>query len=164
MPQISPLALANTFIQLHGEADGIEHMKLQKLAFYSYGWWLASEDQPLLTEGPELWRFGPVFSSLYSALAQFGARPIKAAQRPTPFGPIPLIPEEDVRTRAFVDWIWGRYGGYSSFRLSDLTHSKGSPWQQEAEARNYRVPLHHRIPDDTIRKYFKDEAAKLAPA
>lgn len=38
----TPLAVANCFLEKFGENGGIEHMKLQKLVYFSYGWWLAA--------------------------------------------------------------------------------------------------------------------------
>lgn len=59
-----PLAFANEFI-LKAQPAGVEHMKLQKLVYYSYGWWIAYHEEPILTEPPQVWRYGPVFVSLY---------------------------------------------------------------------------------------------------
>lgn len=159
----SPLAIANTFLAEHGGEGGISHMKLQKLVFYAYGWWLAYHDQPLTNEAPEVWRYGPVFSSLYSALAQNGMEPISRPQRAVPIGTAPIVPDDDEETRSMLEWIWDHYGKFSAGRLSDMTHADGTPWQQEAAAHNYRVPKHHPIPDARIKAHFQDKAAKLAP-
>lgn len=156
----SPLALANTFVAHHGGVTGITHMKLQKLAFYAYGWWLAYHDKPILTEPPEVWKFGPVFDSLYGALRPYGSAPIAQVVTP-PFGSAPLIPAHDSNTLAWVDWVWNRYGHLSALQLSDMTHEIGTPWQIEAEAKDYRVPRHHAIPDSTTKRYFKSLAQDL---
>ena len=137
-------------------------MKLQKLDYYAYGWWLAYHDDPLLSEGPEVWKFGPVFGGLYRALARFGANPITEPQRAIPVGSAPIIEDEEVI--AFADWIWERYGDLSSFELSDRTHRAGTPWQREAERKGYRVERHHKIPDSLIREYFKKQADTLGAA
>lgn len=160
----SPLALSNTFVDKYGRESGIDHMKLQKLAFYSYGWWLAYNNQPILTEGPEVWRFGPVFSSLYRVLATHRMTPIKQPQKAVPVADAPLIPMTDALAHQWVDWIWQRYGSLSAMALSNMTHEVGSPWQTEAAEKQYRVPLHHRISDDRIKSYFQAEAAKLNAA
>jgi uncharacterized phage-associated protein len=47
-------------------------MKLQKLVYYAYGWWLLYHSEPIMTEPPEVWRHGPVFSSMYHALKHHG--------------------------------------------------------------------------------------------
>lgn len=158
----APLAIANTFLAEHGaESGGISHMKLQKLVFLAYGWWLAYHDQPLTTEAPQVWKFGPVFSSLYSALAPFGMQPIAEPRRAVPIGPAPLIPADQTSERDLIEWIWQRYGGYSAGKLSDMTHAPGTPWQEEAEAHDYRVPRGHDIPIDRTRAYFQTLAERL---
>lgn len=158
----TPLAVANTFIARHGGERGIEHMKLQKLDYYAHGWWLAYEPAPLMVEAPEVWKFGPVFDSLYRTLCPFGSRPINAPQRPSPFEGAPII--EDERVIQLVDWIWNRYGAYSSFKLSEMTHEPGTPWHQLAEANSYNVPKHFQIPHELVAEYFKKEAEKLQGA
>jgi uncharacterized phage-associated protein len=159
----TPLALANTFLKRHGDEGGIEHMKLQKLCFYAYGWWLVDHDKPLLVEGPEVWKFGPVFSSLYSVLAMYGRQPISKPQKMA-FGNVKLIQSDDKDARNLVDMVWERYGERSSFDLSNETHKEGTPWQIEAAKHGYKVPMHHRIPDKLIRNYFVREAQKLSRA
>lgn len=157
----TPLALANTFVSRYGADGNLDHMKLQKLDFYAYGWWLAYNDTPILTEPPQVWRHGPVFSSLYAALRPFGSASIlKPVGGPnsTP----PLIPDWEKTTLEWVDWIWGRYGHLNALQLSDMTHEVGTPWQMEAQARDYRVPNHHPIPDWTTKQYFKNLAASFS--
>ncbi len=156
----TPLALANTFVAHHGGINGISHMKLQKLAFYAYGWWLAYNSEPLLTEAPEVWKFGPVFDSLYGALRPFGSAPIAKPVAP-PFGDATQIPPSDTLALQWVDWVWNRYGHLSALQLSDMTHEVGTPWQVEAAAKEYRVPRHHTIPDATTKRYFQGLAADL---
>jgi uncharacterized phage-associated protein len=157
----TPLALANTFVARHGTGANLDQMKLHKLDFYAYGWWLAYHPDRLLVEGPEVWRYGPVFSSLYSALRPYGGSAIESPVGGPNAHP-PMVPETDKHTIEWVDWVWGRYGHLSALQLSDMTHEIGSPWQLEAAAKNYRVPNHHKIPDSVIREYFKGLAANLA--
>lgn len=162
MPRYTPLALANAFLDRHGNEGGIDHMKLQKLVYYAYGWWLAFEAEPLLTEGPELWKHGPVFSSLYFTLSPKRSVRISEPQKATPFSEPPMVNADDQQTLELVDWVWGQYGQFGAFALSDKTHAKGTPWQIEAERHQYRVPSHHKIPDKLIAECFKEEARKLA--
>lgn len=156
----TPLALANTFIARHGGSGTLDHMKLQKLDFYAYGWWLAYNPVPILNEPPQVWRYGPVFESLYGALRPFGSSAITQTVG-APNTPAPLVPDVDTLSIQWVDWIWQRYGHLSALQLSDMTHESGTPWQVEAEAKNYRVTSRHSIPDFTTANYFKSLAANL---
>lgn len=154
----SPLAVANEFVALFAvETSGIEHMKLQKLVYCSYGWWLAAHgiDGPRLTsEGPEIWKHGPVFGSLYKVLKVFGRAPIVTPQSAGPFSDPERIDAGENEERQLIRWIWSRYGHLSGFALSDLTHKPGTPWHRVAVERNFRVPFNTAIPDAYIYEEF----------
>jgi len=163
----SPLAIANNFIEQFGAGKGIEHMKLQKLVYCSYGWSLAvyGLDQPrLTTEGPEIWKHGPVFDSLYHAFKIFGRKPITAPQSSNPFATPENVDQDDENIRNLVSWIWGRYGHLSGFALSDLTHKDGSPWHRVAVENNFKLAYNTEIPDQYILEEFSEllNAAEIA--
>ena len=153
----TPLAIANNFLEQFGKPSGIEHMKLQKLVYCSYGWWLSVnglEAKRLTSEGPEVWRHGPVFDSLYHAFKMFGHKPIMEPQSSNPFEKPENVDEDDKDTRNLISWIWGRYGHLSSFALSDMTHKDGSPWHQIASENDFKVALNTEIPNEYIFKEF----------
>lgn len=153
----SSLAVANEFIALFGQEKGIEHMKLQKLVYCAYGWWLSSHglDYPRLTsKGPEIWKHGPVFDGLYQVLKVFGRKPICEPQSSEPFMEPERFSEKEGEEHVLIRWIWGRYGHLSSFALSDLTHQPGSPWHRIAVENDFRVAFSTEIPDDYIFEEF----------
>lgn len=156
MTKAAPLSIANTFIDKYGRENGIQHMKLQKLVYFAHGWWLAYNDEPFLTERPQVWRYGPVFKSLYSSLAQFGKTPIKEPQKSTPFSPAMTV--TDPNLLELIEFIWDKYSPYSAIKLSDMTHEKGTPWRIIAEEKEFSVPENFEIPDELIKKYFKSQA------
>ena len=96
------LKLANTFLARHAGGFGLQHMKLQKLCYYAYGWWLSAYDNPLTDKGPEVWKYGPVFSDLYDDLKTWGNAAIVALKLGiflTSLRPYPTI--QNIR----VSWI-----------------------------------------------------------
>lgn len=150
-----PLALANCFIRRAGPV-GLTHMKLQKLVYCAHGWWLAYNPNTLfVTERPEVWQHGPVFPSLYSRLSGFGGTEIYQMQSAGPFGGIPVVDDADHASHSFLDFVWGRYGAYTAFELSDMTHRPGTPWYQMSERHNFKVPRHLEIPDDLVIAEFQ---------
>lgn len=162
----TPLAIANNFLERFG-SDGIEHMKLQKLVYCSYGWWLSVyklEGERLTSEGPEIWRHGPVFGSLYHALKVFGRAPITEPKSSSPFSVPDNVDEHDEGVRNLIGWIWGRYGHMSSFALSDITHKPGTPWHRVATENNFSVAFNTDIPDVYIYEEFSEllKAAEIA--
>ena len=159
-PPYRPLAVANEFI-VRAAPDGVEHMKLQKLVYYAYGWWLAYEKTSFISEQPQVWQHGPVFKTLYHALKNHGRGPIPIVQSDSPFARPPRVDPADQKALELIDWVWERYKSYTSFDLSDMTHSPGSAWYIMAEQNNWRVRGETVIPDEIIRAVFLSEADNL---
>ena len=153
----TPLAFANEFI-VKATGIGLEHMKLQKLVYMCYGWWLVKHDAPILDEQPQVWQHGPVFHSLYFILNSFGHKRITNTQSRM-YGDKPdRVDIGDDEVHDLIHWVWMKYGARSPFYLSDLTHQAGSPWHQVVERFEYRVPRNTPIPIETIADHFKSIA------
>jgi uncharacterized phage-associated protein len=156
----TPLAFANEFI-LKSAPAGVEHMKLQKLVYIAYGWWLSVYDEPVLNEAPEVWKHGPVFQSLYHMLKEHGRTPICHPQSSS-FNRSPdRVDDNDDEVLSLIDWVWSKYRHLSSFALSDLTHEKGSPWQKTVEQFGYRVPFNTEISLELIKEHYRKLAREL---
>jgi uncharacterized phage-associated protein len=152
----SPLAIANEFIARCPHGNGIEHMKLQKLVYCANGWWLVFYPAaPLVNEAPQVWKFGPVFPSLYRVLKVYGSSAIKYAQSRSPFDAPDRVDEADEETLKLIQWTWRRYGHLSSFALSDMTHKEGTAWRRMAVEHNFRVPEGLDIPWGYIAQEFR---------
>jgi uncharacterized phage-associated protein len=163
----TPLAIANEFIARYQPSVGIEHMKLQKLVYCANGWWLAFHaNQPLIDEAPEVWKFGPVFPSLYRVLKVYGRSPIKTVQSRSPFEAPDRVTESDADAFNLVDWTWRRYGHMTSFALSEMTHREGTAWQRAAAEHDFLVPEGLDIPlgyiVDEFKKVYDSESKRSA--
>lgn len=154
MTRYQPLAAANWFIANRGKY-GLEHMKLQKLVYCAHGWWLVSKPEPFLSERPQVWKYGPVFKSLYHVLKPFGRTPISVTQAAGPFEDAPIVPPSDDQIVPLLEWIWKRYGHLSSFALSEMTHEKNTAWYKRAEEFGFEVPHGLDIPDELVRAEFQ---------
>ncbi|MBE9201970.1 MULTISPECIES: type II toxin-antitoxin system antitoxin SocA domain-containing protein [unclassified Nodularia (in: cyanobacteria)] len=104
--------------------DGIEaemtNMKVQKLLYYSQSLYLAIYDQPLFDEDIQAWRYGPVCPPAYRFYSEF-----EAQQLPIPSQKLLLqIPQDE---KKLLEEIWGYFGGYRAYRLSNMTHLE-FPW------------------------------------
>lgn len=107
----SAMAVANEIIAAHGADGQIDPLKLQKLLYFANGWWLAFHEEPLIVEAPQVWRYGPVFRSIYHAFSRFGRNPVTEPLPATPFGGAPpRVPPEHREVRQLIDWIWDEYG------------------------------------------------------
>ncbi|MCH2486470.1 MAG: SocA family protein [Erythrobacter sp.] len=135
-------------------------MKLQKLVYLCYGWWLVEHDESVIGEAPQVWKHGPVFRSLYQILRDFGHAQINTMQRRM-FNETPdRVDDGDIEALDLIDWVWERYGRYDQFQLSDMTHQPNTPWYQTAANHNFRVPMNTEIPLPTIQEHFRAIAAE----
>lgn len=132
-------AIANAIINKAAENnERITHMKLQKLLYYTCGYYLASTDEPLIDRTFEAWDFGPVVPSIYHEFKHLGSKPILElatdidweSEKYTPVA----IPTENKRLNNILEFVWKNYGKYSGWQLSDMTHGEGSPWDVTRKA------------------------------
>lgn len=154
---LRPIAVANEFVRQFGATNDIDHLKLQKLTYFAQGWWLAGKGEELLFERPQVWRYGPVFKSIYNTLSGRGRDPIKDVVGANPFAETgaPTLEGADLRSeRDLVTWIWQEYGNLTGPQLSDMTHALGTPWRKIAEEHQYRVALDTEIPEELDWDYF----------
>ncbi len=158
---VTPVQVANTFVGRFGDGTELTHMKLQKLVFFADGWQVGFRGSPLVTERPQVWRYGPVFRSLYNILTGYANKPIKAPVVVNPFtGDTPTIVRDNNNDDSrLIDWIWDKYGRYSAMDLSRETHAVGTPWHTMAARFNFSVPFDLEIPNDVIEPYFRGLAA-----
>jgi len=164
----SPLAVANEFLERYAQESGIEHMKLQKLVYFTHGWWLAINRTSLLIERPQVWKHGPVFKTLYHTLKDFGHHPILHPQLRSPASELEMVGGGNNVVPTYIDFVWERYGHYSSFALSSKTHQQGSAWSRVALEYDFQVPADTEIPDDYIieefTKIYNEEYSKSGEA
>lgn len=165
------IAVANYLIErAKSDGESLTPMKVQKLVYFAHGWNLAINDQPLLNERIEAWKYGPVVPELYRELKEYGARPIPAPVTVLRIlgtklsvvapkledcdGPLDL-------TKQLLDRIWFIYGKYSAVQLSNATHAPGSPWDitwKRAAGASHAV-----IPDALIKADFIKRAQQQTP-
>lgn len=148
------LEVANELIDLR--PGQIDPMKLQKLVYFANGWWTAVKGRPLIDERPQVWRYGPVFRSLYRDFSRFGRSVIPAPERRSPFDPKPprVQGQDAAEIRQMLEWILAGYGHRSGPDLSEETHKLGTPWRNIAEQNGYQVPPNEEIPVEEDWRYF----------
>jgi uncharacterized phage-associated protein len=140
-------------------------MKMQKLLFYAYAWFLAIKDRRLFSEPVQAWPWGPVIPPIYSETRPYGRSPITGPLRifaKTGDGAFDfnfIVPETpDEETAGFIKDIWQSLKQYSGVQLSNATHLNGEPWAI-VKSRMGELSTKPIIPDDIIRSVFK---AKLS--
>lgn len=154
---ISAVQIANYFIDKGvTEHRPVDQMKLQKLVYYSYGWYssLHEAKAPLFFEDIQAWKFGPVISTLYHHTKTWGLSPISK-----PIEGHPKI--SDTELLNFLATIWASYSRFSGAQLSSFTHSLDSPWTAIYERYGKKIPSSGIKMDlPVIKKYFDELKVK----
>jgi uncharacterized phage-associated protein len=151
-------AVAN-FLLDEAEKLGVPltHLALQKLLFFSHGWYLAEHDAPLLLGHFQAWQFGPVLRSVYDSFRSAGRRPIsiRATKLDLTTGQYVVCAEAlDERARRLLLAVLTAGANVSAWYLSELTHLQGSPWDCVWSRAHSEVNIGMRIPNTLIRNYF----------
>lgn len=164
-------AVANAFLDLQDRDPSsfppIDQMKLQKLLYYAYAWWLGSaeedDDSELFREDIEAWAWGPVVRDIYLQFNDFGREPISGRRATTLVRtgdswtssrliiPDPLTDE----MQEFVEGMWDAYKSYTGVQLSNSTHALGEPWTILRSKYASLDDTKPRIPNELIRDVFK---------
>ncbi|WP_338363967.1 Panacea domain-containing protein [Candidatus Xenohaliotis californiensis] len=103
--------------------ESITHLKLQKILYYSYVWYLVLKKKRIFEDPIEAWPYGPVIRSQYDRLKKYGSNNITldAIESSADIASDDLV--------VFLDTIWDAYGQYSTGRLVEKTHEE-APWQE----------------------------------
>ncbi|GAP54011.1 conserved hypothetical protein [Arthrobacter sp. Hiyo6] len=107
----------------HSSKDSLNTLKLQKLVFYSFGWYGHLTGEKLFNEQFYALTKGPIVSPLLSA--HFGMDMVSAdqledyAQR--------SLAVTDPYAEAVVEAVWLSYGKFSKWDLIEMTHCE-KPW------------------------------------
>lgn len=149
----NPTTIANYFIKKYATNGNLTPMKLIKLTYLSYGWYLVFNNnlKALTDESPSAWDYGPGFPSLFESLIGSTSKIIKKKLQNAINDD--KISNED---QNFLDKMWRVYGRYDGTYLSGLTLADGSPWKNV-----YREGLVYPISDEEIYQYYKKQL-KLA--
>ncbi len=143
--------IANWFV-MRAARDGrrLTVMHLLKLIYIAHGWYLETRGRPLISNRIEAWKYGPVIPDVYNT---FRGDDIEV------YAPAANFRSElDEDTSGFLEEIYDIYGSMSAFRLSDLTHVPGGPWDRASREGGYYAE----IPDAWIRKHYQDKRAEAA--
>lgn len=135
--------IANWFIQ-RALQDGrsLSIMSILKLAYIAHGWRLEILGRPLFHNRVEAWQHGPVIPDVYNRFRTQGITP----RQLDPEHPAP-VDQQDI---SFLEEIYQLYGNMSPFKLSELTHVPGGPWESARNIGGWYAP----IPDNIIRDHY----------
>lgn len=116
---LSCFNVANYFLLINNSKN-LTNLKMQKLVYYAYGWYLARYDERLFKENMEAWNEGAIIPELHHALKHHQDKLI-------------LTSEEshttlDESTQQFLRNVFFQYNKYSLSQLNYLTNIDCTPW------------------------------------
>jgi uncharacterized phage-associated protein len=151
-------AIANFFIDRATERRmSLTVMTLLKVIYFAHAWHLAKFKKPLVAQPFEAWQYGPVNRVVYDQFKGYGRRPID--KKATSFDPILMSFTDteyslDGPSTEFLQNIFDYYGQFHPFRLSDLTHEEGGPWDTVWKEAERRAVPGMTIPNELIAAWF----------
>ncbi len=159
-------AVANFLLDLAGSRHiPLTQMSLLKLIYFAHGWYLSKTGKRLVEQDFEAWQYGPVVKVVRDAFGGAGKDPITTrAEKLDIFSGrcttvASALAAEDAR---FVATIFDAYHVHDAWKLSNMTHETGSPWDQLWNAAEPVGRLALRIKDEEIKSHF-DGLTKRVP-
>ncbi|HEY4875924.1 MAG TPA: type II toxin-antitoxin system antitoxin SocA domain-containing protein [Puia sp.] len=131
----------------------VTQMKLQKMVYFAHGYYLAKYGEPLIIEGFEAWKFGPVIPQIYQDYKFYGSDYITNIEYASLLGM--ELEDADINqlsenARDAVNFTWETLKNISAGKLSSWTHLEGSPWQQVYNENDREI----KIDNNVIKDYF----------
>lgn len=153
----SAKSIANYFLDLADAAgERLDPIKLQKLVYYAAGWHAGYTGTRLIDEEIKAWPSGPIISSVYHAFIHIGLDPITG--RATEDGVVVAVPDS-LEVQIFLRNIWKAYGGFTTRKMSEMSHALGTPW--DVTVQNSNGIQNTSIPFETIRAHFAKAVEKI---
>lgn len=140
------------------DGELVSPLKMQKLVYYAYVWFLIERKKKLFNEEIEAWPMGPVVASLYQELKHYGSAPIgEDYLGSNKESAIKQLLEKTNGAREILDKVYEKYDSLTAFELVRLTHNE-KPWLIAREGLGPDDPSLHAIADQDILEYYKGQS------
>ncbi len=167
----TPQHIANYFLDRAAEeGKRLSPLKLVKLVYIAYGWYLALKDQKLFNEPIEAWQHGPVIPSVYHEFKHYGSSPIVGNSVTVDYEDLegklnleistPRVPDTDAEANIVLDNVWKSYKDYTAWQLREMTHEDGTPWKRVYVDGVRGIKMQ----DDHIREHYVDRIGQYIEA
>ena len=155
------VAVANYFVRKSLDSGiPVTPMKLVKLVYVAHGWYLGLTGEPLIAEGVQAWKYGPVVPSVYASFKDYGGSPItEPVGALNANGQMVYYSITSPELASFLDKIWDEYKDYSAVELSALTHQEETPWFETWHNKGGKDTRAVLIANDAIQSHYKQVLA-----
>lgn len=124
----------------------ITPLKLQKILYYSQGYYLAMHNKELFPEEFQAWAHGPVNEEIYNEYKDYKYQSIPAPTYDTKEFPKEIID--------YLTDIWATFGIYDGKYLEEQTH-KETPWITARKGYEPGEKCNVIITKESMKDYFK---------
>jgi uncharacterized phage-associated protein len=158
-------AIANLFLDMAAvRGHKLTPMSLLKILYFAHAWHLAKYKSPLVGQPFEAWKHGPVNRVVYEQIKKFGSFVIDEKLKKIDPGSGTFV--EAICTLngdkiTFLENIFAYYSEFHPYKLSDITHEKGTPWDVVWNAAERSAVPGMLIPDELILKWFEKTGGRL---
>lgn len=140
----------NVLLRAKKENIDITPMKLQKILYYICVKYVQDTGGLPISEHFEVWKYGPVLSSVYAEFKPFGSQPITSYALNAK-GKAKIVDEScNPCLAACIDYVWNKLKRYSGVELSERTHENGSGWYSAFQADKDSISTEEMKNDTTI--------------
>ncbi len=149
MKKINIFDIAEFFLNIVDRDAGstITPLKLQKILYYTQGYYLAMNDKELFKEDFEAWAHGPANPEIYDTYKKYGHGAIDAPE----INNVPSFNEDLVD---FLYSIWNTFGIYDGKYLENMTHNE-TPWIEARKGYQPGEACSNVISKESMKVFFK---------
>ena len=144
MAKIKDVALYFLHLESRHGGEGLSHLKLQKLAYYAQGFYVALYGKPLFEDDIEAWTHGPVIPALYQEYKHCSSSKIPYSEN----FKADSFSEDEME---LIEDVFQEFGQYSAWKLRNMTHEE--PTWMDYESDNSVIPVSH------LQEYFSTRIA-----
>jgi len=126
---MSPTIVCNNILKrAFYENIDVSPMKLQKLLYFVACEYQKRTDEPLFLEPFEVWKYGPVLSSVYTEFSSYGKESISSYAKDARNIVYIINETTSPSLKESIDLIWRSFKDWGAIALSKLTHRDESAW------------------------------------
>ena len=175
---LTPSHIANYFLSCsYANNTPLDPLKLMKLVYFSYAWYLYFTQKDLFDEEIQAWKHGPVIQSIFHEFKHFGLYGAIENQFATYIdlqddknkSQTPFITNEELQKNEELQrslaGVWYLYKDCSGKELEKITHEENTPWKDNyKEGKNIVINVTQRDKQSIMlraEKGFKKAQEKL---
>ncbi|HAO24655.1 MULTISPECIES: type II toxin-antitoxin system antitoxin SocA domain-containing protein [unclassified Methylophaga] len=152
---LNPTTISSALLQKSSERNiSVSNLKLQKLAYYCQGYYLAATGEPMFIDRIEAWDHGPVVPSLYHTYKIYGSAYIPGGSyQPVDLGSLPKMVLD------IIDFVLDKWGNKGAWFLRNQTHQE-APWREHYNEETEQVDGAE-ISHDQMRNFFIKQISEI---